>query len=398
MRTLKIRDIGVIKSADINLSRINIIVGSGMKTELMKLIYKVIDLEHKIFGWKYHWDIPPEEDFIKEANKKLETEYVNLPEFVQGHSFNIETDKGYIEYVSPWIDLKITKDKITILSMDLSGSEPDFLWYNNNTYFPVSRDLTLDPEFLAEEILDPFEIPLHFKEKMMSIVGEIVQRERNNDGPIPIISLNSWGYPNWSVWKERDGLCRFMLDRLDSLKKNEDQPDGSNYELNGEFYIEQKLPHQLLPLNDGLQYLLPIILVIEKRIQDEIVDSIFIDLPEHGLFPPVTNLLIKNLIDDISLRKSNATDVSSLLEWRPTLFLTTNSQLVINSILEDVDDSEKHPGKTKGKLDKDSVSLIAISEDPQAPLHMKITNASKECLDEIYNYELDPFYNIEAIK
>jgi hypothetical protein len=202
------------------------------------------------------------------------------------------------------------------------------------------------------------------------------------------MSLRDHGYSSLFLVKEKDDLRQFLLQ---VIKYPEEKESVDDYTLNGEFQLEQQLPHQLLPLKqDGLRYLIPIVLTIEKRISDEIVDSFFIEEPELGLFPPIANLLIKNLIDDITLRESESSDPADVeLNWRPTLFMTTNSELVINSVLED-------SGTELTKLPKGSVNVVTIQRDETAPLDFLCNSISEESIDNIYN-GLDCFYNINSL-
>ena len=386
-RTVEIKNTGLIKSAKIDIKKINIIIGSCMKSEVMQLLYRLLYLEKKIYSIYNLNEGCTDSNAISFISTELKKNYSRFLLLIQS-PLKIKSD-GYIKYTSDWLEYTIYSDKIEINRLKWDLDLPDYLWYNSDPYFSIDRDKTLDPKF-PTEWLDVEEPSFAFEKRMQSIVSEIVGlASPSEDNYIRIMSLRDHGYSSLFLVKEKDDLRQFLLQIIKYPEEKENVDD--DYTLNGEFQLEQQLPHQLLPLKqDGLRYLIPIVLTIEKRVSDEIVDSVFIEEPELGLFPPIANLLIKNLIDDLTLRESESKDpVDVDLNWRPTLFMTTNSELVINSVLED-------SGTELTKLPKGSVNIVTIQRDETAPLDFLCNSISEESIDNIYN-GLDCFYNINSL-
>lgn len=385
-RTVELKNIGLIKSGVIDIKKINIIIGRCMKSEVMQLLYWLLYIEKKMYNIINFQEDHAKDNPVQFINDVFKRNYMKLVQLIQS-PLKIKED-GYVKYKSDWLEFIIYSDKLEVTNLIWDSDLPDFLWYNSDPYFPINRDQTLNPEFPVEW-LDITKPSYYFEMRMQGIITELaLANHRSDEDSIRFMHLDYHGYSDFFLKKKKDDLGSYCTKAI-SVPKFE--IDKAGYVFDGEFFIERKYPHQILSLQDGLNYLIPIVLTIEKRIADEIVDSVFIEQPELGLFPPVANLLIKNLIDDIALRKSESTDQLDVdLNWRPTLFMTTNSELVVNSVLED-------SGGDNTKLPKGSVNIVAIKEDVHAPLEYTCNSISEESIDDIYNSGLDCFYNIESL-
>lgn len=385
-RTIELKNTGLIKSGVIDIKKINIIIGRCMKSEVMQLLYWLLYIEKKIYNLINIQEDHAKENPIQFINDEFKRNYMKLVQLIQS-PLKIKKD-GYVKYKSDWLEFIIYSDRLEVTNLIWDSDLPDFLWYNSDPYFPINRDQTLNPKFPVEW-LDMTEPSYYFEMRMQGIITELaLASQKSDEDSIWIMNLGNHGYSDFFLKKKKDDLGSFCTEAM-KVPKSEINKDG--YVFDGEFFIEREYPHQILSLQDGLNYLIPIVLTIEKRIADEIVDSVFIEQPELGLFPPVANLLIKNLIDDIALRESESTDLLDVdLNWRPTLFMTTNSELVVNSVLED-------SGGDNTKLPKGSVNIVAIKEDVITPLEYTCNSISEESINDIYNSGLDCFYNIEGL-
>ena len=385
-RTVELKNIGLIKSGVIDIKKINIIIGRCMKSEVMQLLYWLLYIEKKMYNIINLQEDHAKENPVQFINDEFKRNYTRLVQLIQS-PLKIKKD-GYVKYKSDWLEFTIYSDRLEVINLIWDSDLPDFLWYNSDPYFPINRDQTLNPKFPVEW-LDITEPSYYFKMRMQGIISELaLTNHKSDEDSIQIMNLCYHGYSDFFLKKKKDDLGSFCTKAM-SVPKNKINKDG--YVFDGEFFIERENPHQILSLQDGLNYLIPIVLTIEKRIADEIVDSVFIEQPELGLFLPVANLLIKNLIDDIALRKSESTDQLDVdLNWRPTIFMTTNSELVVNSVLED-------SGGDNTKLPKGAVNIVAIKEDVTTPLEYTCNSISEESINDIYNSGLDCFYNIEGL-
>ena len=385
-RTVELKNIGLIKSGVIDIKKINIIIGRCMKSEVMQLLYWLLYIEKKMYNIINLQEDHAKENPIQFINDEFKRNYTRLVQLIQS-PLKIKKD-GYVKYKSDWLEFIIYSDRLEVTNLTWDSDLPDFLWYNSDPYFPINRDQTLNPKFPVEW-LDITEPSYYFELRMQGIISELaLSNQKSDEDSILIMHLCYHGYSDFYLKKRKDDLGRFCTKAMSVPKPKINKDD---YVFDGEFFIERENPRQILSLQDGLNYLIPIVLTIEKRIADEIVDSVFIEQPELGLFPPVANLLIKNLIDDIALRKSESTDQLDVdLNWRPTIFMTTNSELVVNSVLED-------SGGDNTKLPKGSVNIVAIKEDITTPLEYTCNSISEESINDIYNSGLDCFYNIEGL-
>ena len=385
-RTVELKNTGLIKSGVIDIKKINIIIGRCMKSEVMHLLYWLLYIEKKMYNIINLQEDRAKDNPVQFINDVFKRSYMRLVQLIQS-PLKIKKD-GYVKYKSDWLEFTIYSDRLEVTNLIWDSDLPDFLWYNSDPYFPINRDQTLNPKFPVEW-LDITEPSYYFEMRMQGIISELaLSNNKSDEDSIQIMHLGNHGYSDFFLKKKKDDLGSFCTKAI-SVPKSEIDKDG--YVFDGEFFVERENPHQILSLQDGLNYLIPIVLTIEKRVADEIVDSVFIEQPELGLFPPVANLLIKNLIDDIALRKSESTDQLDVdLNWRPTLFMTTNSELVVNSVLED-------SGGDNTKLPKGSVNIVAIKEDIITPLEYTSNSISEKSIDDIYNSGLDCFYNIESL-
>lgn len=385
-RTVELKNTGLIKSGVIDIKKINIIIGSCMKSEVMQLLYWLLYIEKKMYNIINLQEDHAKENPIQFINDVFKRSYMGLVQLIQS-PLKIKKD-GYVKYKSDWLEFIIYSDRLEVTNLIWDSDLPDFLWYNSDPYFPINRDQTLNPKFPVEW-LDMTEPSYYFEMRMQGIITELaLANHKSEEDSILIMNLGNHGYSDFFLKKKKDDLGSFCTKAM-SVPKSKINKEG--YVFDGEFFIERENPHQILSLQDGLNCLIPIVLTIEERIADEIIDSIFIEQPELGLFPPVANLLIKNLIDDIALRKSESTDQLDVdLNWRPTIFMTTNSELVVNSVLED-------SGGDNTKLPKGAVNIVAIKEDVTTLLEYTCNSISEESIDDIYNSGLDCFYNIGGL-
>lgn len=346
MKKIEIKDLGLIKRANFELKKVNIFIGENYKTEILEIIYNLYTLERKYFEFKLKVDsgeIPQEDnDFCK-----MYREFVNI--FQKDMKLS---DSGYIKYETDYLTLKVTKDKLEVVKEGIEP--PDSYFYNTSPFFSLDRD-----SLLSKVTLDEWSCLFDIESVTLKMLkGEVTEKTLGHGDSrlIPLISLRDWGYPD-------DYL------RLDQETK--------------EFCRYRKVPENISPVSNGLQYLAPICLVLE-HLKDRLVNGIYIDLPEHGLFPRISQLLVRNLVDDFVFRESTAEDKVEGEDYKPSLYLTTNSDLIVNTILE----YKKLVGE---------VGLIPIREIPAEPLSYEIFNASEKSIDEVYN-GVDCFYQIDTLE
>lgn len=342
MRKVEIKNMGLIKSAHIDLKKVNIIIGENFRTELLKIFYWLFTIERKYFEYKSRCSS------IDEPSTPFKDTYSSLIGRVQ-QDLTL-ADDGYIVYESDYLKYKIEKSGLTEIEEKPDVEAPDSYFWNTTTYFPINRDLS----WLNKEWLDPF----GEEEPLLRQLSEFVNSKKwgsdLNDPTINIMSLRDWGFGD------------------DYLRINEE----------GEFVIVRKVPASVTKLSSGLEYAAPIWMML-KYLENRIVNSLYIDLPEHGLFQPKAQLLMRNIIDDFVLRKSNASDEAEARDYQVNLFITTNSDVIIDTVLEYKELSNE-------------VGLLAIDEIPDHPLEYEVRQASEETLDDVYSGQ-DPFYNINSI-
>lgn len=345
MKKIEIKDLGLIKRANFELKKVNILIGECYKTEILEIIYNLYTLERKYFEFKLKVNsgiVPKEDsDFCK-----VYKEFVNILQ----KDIKL-SDSGYIKYDTDSLSVLITKDDIKILQEKIEP--PDSYFWNTSPFFPLNRD-----QFTSISNLDNptelFDVNNVVIEILNYVISEHTTSGYRDSELVPLMFLRDWGYDDFIRLQQSTGkFCRY-----------------------------RKTPESILPLSNGLQYLAPICLVLDY-LKDRLVNGIYIDLPEHGLFPPITQLLIRNLIDDYVFRESIAEDKEEGEDYSPLLCITTNSELVINTILE-------------YKKLQNNVSIIPITEIQSEPLLYNVFNTSEENIDSIYN-GLDAFYNINSL-
>ena len=95
--------------------------------------------------------------------------------------------------------------------------------------------------------------------------------------------------------------------------------------------------------------------------------EVFLEEPEENLFPPTQQLLMRSLLSFVKLERGN------------TLFISTHSPYILESFLE-----KKNLG----------IQLLYTRKEDDL---MLIKTATKDDLQDIYDYGLDAFFNMETL-
>lgn len=343
-KRIEIKNLGLIKTAIIDLKKVNIIIGEKYKSDILEIIYWLDTIEKKYFNYKLKYPYPT-------APVEFCEKYSKLTKIIQKDlKFG---ENGFIRYESDYIRFKITDTGISDLVETPDVEPPDSFFWHTTSYFPIDRDKVLNLTDSSYQWMDPFSADQPLREMIMNYIDE--KRTGSDDIDINLKYLKDWGYDS------------------DYLKVTNE----------GTFKLERKHPLNETDLSDGLQYLAPIWIVLEY-LRNRLTNGIFIDLPEHGVFPPKACLLISNIIDDFVFRESDASDASDKEDYQPNIYLTTNSSYIISTILE----YKELVGK---------IGLIIINGIPDEPLTYEVKSSDEETIQDVYDAGMDCFYNISAL-
>lgn len=327
MRKLTIKKWGLIENSTFELKKVSIIIGDSYKTELLKILSRIMSLERSYFS------LQPS---LNETGEDYITNHQNFYLRVLQEDLKL-ADDGYIEYESDYIHLKISKSEVNIIDVK-SLDTPDSFWWNTSIFYPVYRDrsLVIDEWYQPESLDYPLKRSIKEFVLMNKCPSNLSQdgKEVHN-----LMSLSHWGY----------------LD--DYLKVIPDTGDGYK------FVKVRKSPYERTNLTNGLQYLAPICMSLE-HIKNNLINCLFIDLPELGLCQNITQVLMQNVINDFVLRVSDSVDNIEKNDWQPDLVLTTNSNIVIDTIM-------------KYEQLKDRVTILSIQEVKDHPFSYEIASVSE---------------------
>lgn len=308
MKKIKLKNIDLgpllIESGEIIVDKFTIIKGSLFKSEILELIHSLVEFEHEIL--KIYKEEKLSVVSLNKTGKLRRLLYKKVPGMASCH---LRCDESFISFESDLVSFIILKEKEVVVSSILP--EDEIPYEGINVFFPLNRFNSLD--FLSIKFNKSKEDPnsyfmykdeywpytTSFKKLMVSIIEELLSlvptsRKPGSPASIPVYHTNE-----------------FVV----------------SADMRGFFLGIRTLAHHELP--SEIKYSLPIYLVINRRLADTVVDSIFIDLPEQGMDENTSyRFFYENFIDGTN------PETSVIFSSNSTKLITEVSKLNNSSVID----------------------------------------------------------------
>lgn len=391
MKHVKICNLGPIKEADIELKRINVIIGpqSLGKSCVLKTACYCTWVEKRIELTQTPDYFAKDNNFLKELEQfhKLKG-YIKADTFISYKSdfMSFSYDNSSKEFSFEWTNDRwnYRRTKVTYIPAERNLVAVIPNWFEVKFANDNIRDFMADWETARKATLNDLEIlnlgvsyhydPVSMSDKVQVADGVTLDFTNTSSGLQSLIPL----------FIHLNYLSSFNQKRTDHTSIT-----GSNEELSlwgninyhfipkfGELVdehqkVKQSEPHTEAEI-DGKKYSLQVSDIIKMRdifMQFLIVDhcDVFLEEPEENLFPPTQSNLVEWLLEWVKNEHPN------------NLFVATHSPYILNAFLEKPDEDLNLFVVRK---DKDQVSVKTVDD--------------KE-LQEIYDYGVDAFFNIESL-
>lgn len=390
MKHLVIRNLGPLKEADIELKRINVIIGSqssGKSCVLKTACYctwveKRIELTqtadffakdnnflnelerfHKLKGYIR------DETFISYESDFMSFSYDNA---TKSFSFNwkegrwdyrrskvtyIPAERNLVAAIPNWFQVKFADDNIRDFMADWETARQATT--NDLSVLNLGISYRYDANTKSDKVQVSDGVTLDFTNTSSGLQSLIPVYVHLNY----LLSIQDGRIANSSVTgsKEENNLTNLVFDHFSPLFGKQISEED----------IDKKRPTVVFKINDN-NYSLQVSDI--KKIQNIILQyiitdhcDIFLEEPEANLFPPTQSNLVEWLLEMTKGKQSN------------NLFIATHSPYILNAFME--------------KKDIDMTLLYTKMSEGQ----MIVKTTTEQDIQDIYDYGVDAFFNIESL-
>lgn len=392
MKHVKISNLGPIKEADIELKRINVIIGpqSLGKSCVLKTACYCTWVEKRIELTQTPDYFAKDNNFLKELEQfhKLKG-YIKADTFISYKSdfMSFSYDNSSKEFSFEWTTDRwnYRRTKVTYIPAERNLVAVIPNWFEVKFADDNIRDFMADWETARKATLNDLEIlnlgvsyhydPVSMSDKVQVADGVTLDFTNTSSGLqslIPLFTHLSY----LSSYQHRGMVNTSSITGRNEEKKLWDSINNQFIPLYGKMidvepYIKNNASFVLAEIG-GIKYSLEVSDI--KKMQEILLQflvtdhcDIFLEEPEENLFPPTQSSLVEWLLELTRDEHPN------------NLFVATHSPYILNAFLEKPDEGLNLFVVRK---DKDQVSVKTVNDNE---------------LQEIYDYGVDAFFNIESL-